>query len=118
LPIEDGSCDVGVASLVLCSVPDASRALQELRRVIRRGGELRFYEHVISDNPTLASFQRTIDKLFWPRLGAGCHGGRDTLTAIKQAGFEVEECRRLRFKASPLIGLWTSPHILGVARRS
>src|SRR5205807_8974852 len=48
LPLEDASCDAGVVSLVLCSVPDQARALAELARVIRPGGELRFYEHVVS----------------------------------------------------------------------
>ncbi len=47
LPLADGEADAGVASLVLCSVPDQAEALAELRRVIRPGGELRFYEHVI-----------------------------------------------------------------------
>jgi ubiquinone/menaquinone biosynthesis C-methylase UbiE len=47
LPIEDESVDTAVASLVLCSVPDQDHALAELHRVIRPGGELRFYEHVI-----------------------------------------------------------------------
>lgn len=47
LPLEDASVDAAVASLVLCSVPDQDRALAEIRRVVRPGGELRFYEHVI-----------------------------------------------------------------------
>src|SRR4051794_5210796 len=46
LPFDDESFDAAVASLVLCSVPDQARALAELRRVVRPGGELRFYEHV------------------------------------------------------------------------
>jgi ubiquinone/menaquinone biosynthesis C-methylase UbiE len=48
LPAEDESMDAGVASLVLCSVPDQARPLAEFRRVIRPGGELRFYEHVVA----------------------------------------------------------------------
>lgn len=117
LPLEDGSCDVGVASCVLCSVADQDEALRELWRVIRPGGELRFYEHVVSRNRGLARVQRLVDRLFWPRVGGGCHCARDTPAAIERAGFTIEAACRFRFKPSPLIGLWTAPHILGVARR-
>src|SRR6266508_2488374 len=48
LPAEDASQNAAVASLVLCSVPDQAEALAEMRRVLKPGGELRFYEHVIS----------------------------------------------------------------------
>src|SRR3981081_3177019 len=49
LPVEDGSVDAAVDSLVLCSVPDVAAALAEIRRVLRPGGELRFFEHVRSE---------------------------------------------------------------------
>src|SRR5262245_53784694 len=58
LPLEDASCDAGVACLVLCTVPDQERALAELARVIRPGGELRFYEHVVAHRPLEARLQR------------------------------------------------------------
>ena len=54
LPFNDGSFDVVVATLVLCTVDDVPRALRELHRVLRPGGKLLFIEHVRSDDPALA----------------------------------------------------------------
>jgi ubiquinone/menaquinone biosynthesis C-methylase UbiE len=115
LPVEDESFDAGVASLVLCSVPDQQRALGEFHRVIRPGGELRFYEHVVAHRPMSARLQRFADATFWPRVGGGCHMGRDTGTAIEQAGFDVEESNRFSF--TPGAPVPPLPHILGIARR-
>jgi ubiquinone/menaquinone biosynthesis C-methylase UbiE len=56
LPLDDASCDAAVASLVLCTVPDQNEALAELKRVLKPGGELRFYEHVLSQRPAFARF--------------------------------------------------------------
>lgn len=115
LPAADGSFDAGVVSLVLCSVFDQAQALAELRRVIRPGGELRFYEHVRAQHPLAARGQRAFD-LVWPLIGGGCHASRDTLAAIKNGGFEIESCEWFLFKPFPF-ALPTAPHIRGVARR-
>jgi ubiquinone/menaquinone biosynthesis C-methylase UbiE len=115
LPADDGSLDAAVASLVLCSVSDQSRALAEIRRVLKRGGELRFYEHVVSDRPMSRRLQRLADATFWPRVGGGCHMARDTLPAIEAAGFEVETVERFSYSPSAIIP--SLPHVLGVARR-
>ena len=71
LPGGEAAFDAGVASLVLCSVPNQASVLGELLRVIRPGGELRFLEHVAARSPGLARLQRTVDRLFWPRAGGG-----------------------------------------------
>jgi ubiquinone/menaquinone biosynthesis C-methylase UbiE len=117
VPLGDASVDAAVASLVLCSVPDQDRALAELRRVLRPGGELRFYEHVIARcQPKRTLLQLADHSGLWPRLAGGCHPARDTGRAIERAGFEIATSERLMFAASrfqPKI-----PHILGVARRT
>jgi ubiquinone/menaquinone biosynthesis C-methylase UbiE len=53
LPLGNGEADAAVVALVLCSVPDQHAALRELHRVVKPGGELRFYEHIASRRPGL-----------------------------------------------------------------
>jgi SAM-dependent methyltransferase len=116
LPLEDASVDAAVASLVLCSVPDQARALAELRRVLRPGGELRFYEHVIPNcQPKRLLLQAVDHSGLWPRIAGGCHPARDTPAAIERAGFEIQRSARIMFAASRLEP--SIPHILGSARR-
>ena len=113
LPVGDRSCDAAVASLVLCSVPNQARALAEIRRVLKPGGELRFYEHVIARNWLGAALQHVI-ATFWPRIAGGCHPNRDTAAAISAAGFHIARIERFAF--SPARFQPPAPHILGLAR--
>ncbi len=114
LPAQDSSFDAAVACLVLCTVPDQARALAELRRVLRPGGELRFYEHVLSDRPAVALSQRAVDRVFWPRAFGGCHTARDTPAAIAAAGFDVEDQRRMWVNPVP-IAFPVASHAIGRA---
>lgn len=116
LPLEDAAVDAAVVSLVLCSVPNQRRALDEVRRVLRPGGELRFFEHVAADTPALASTQRWLDATIWPRLAGGCHTSRRTVSEIEAAGFDVRSVTSLQIPGGRL-SMPTSPHVLGVAVR-
>ncbi|PYC68133.1 SAM-dependent methyltransferase [Micromonospora arborensis] len=101
LPGGDGEFDAAVVALVLCTVPDQASALAEARRVLRPGGELRFFEHVAAERHSrLQRAQRLVDATLWPTLFAGCHTNRDTVAAIEAAGFVIEELRRFRFPAA------------------
>ena len=115
LPVPDGSCDAAVAALVLCTVPSVGAALAEIARVLRPGGELRFYEHVVSDHRALAAVQHVIAPL-WGLFAGGCHPDRDTAAVIAASGFTVTQLRRFGF--SPAAGLPAFAHVLGRATLS
>ncbi|MFC7403928.1 class I SAM-dependent methyltransferase [Georgenia alba] len=112
LPIDDGAVDAVVCSLVLCSVRDQVAALTEARRVVRAGGQLRFFEHVRGTDPRTVRWQDLADRTVWPHIAGGCHTGRDTVGAIEAAGFTVTRMERFRF---PDPGFPRLPHVLGTA---
>src|SRR5215469_2748100 len=89
LPANDVSVDFVISTLVLCSVENQDRSLQEVLRVLKPGGKLLFIEHVAA---ALGSRQRRIQTLvepLWRQIADGCHPARDTTTALKCAGFET-----------------------------
>jgi ubiquinone/menaquinone biosynthesis C-methylase UbiE len=114
IPAEDASFDAAVTGRVLCSVPDQAAALAEIRRVLRPGGELRFFEHVVAKKGALAGAHRAADRVFWTRAMGGCHTSRDTVQSIEQAGFTIDRCRR--FSQPP--ALFAAPFVIGTARRT
>ncbi|MFI0986922.1 class I SAM-dependent methyltransferase [Streptomyces exfoliatus] len=116
LPLEDASFDAAVASLVLCTVRSVPQVLAELHRVLRPGGELRFFEHGAAGTPGLARVQRGLDRTVWPLLFGGCHTARAPLAAIEAAGFTLGPYRSFDVpEKGPRLP--SSPCVLGVARR-
>jgi ubiquinone/menaquinone biosynthesis C-methylase UbiE len=110
LPFPDDAFDAVVACYVLCSVADQTRAIEEIRRVLRPGGEVRVWEHVRSRHPRWAVVQDVVTPV-WRRLGCNCHPNRDTAAALRAAGFRVEG-RAFSFGPPAPV----RPHVLGVAR--
>ncbi|MGW7167576.1 class I SAM-dependent methyltransferase [Streptomyces sp. NPDC054884] len=114
LPNKSGEFDAAVASLVFCSVADVPGALTEIARVLRRGGELRFYEHVRSPHRWAGRLEDAITPL-WSRAAGGCHPNRDTEAAVRAAGFTITDIDGFGF--SPSAFLPKTLHIVGTAVR-
>jgi ubiquinone/menaquinone biosynthesis C-methylase UbiE len=103
LPLEDGSFDVAVSTLVLCTVSDPRRALGEIHRVLKPTGRLLFLEHVRSEDAKLARWQDRLNGLN-RRFGHGCNCNRPTPDLIRGSRFEAVEIAEDELpKAPPIV---------------
>ena len=89
IPLDDNSCDAGVLTFTLCTIPDSAAALAELRRVIKPGGTLHFVEHGLAPDASVERWQHRITPL-QKRIADGCHLNRPIADLIAAAGFEIE----------------------------
>lgn len=89
LPFDSGEIDTVVSTWTMCSVPDVSDALREMRRVLRPGGHLLFVEHGRAPDPGVRWWQ---DRLTpgWRRISGGCHLNRPISDMIAGTGFRIE----------------------------
>ena len=110
IPLKDNVADAVVSTLVLCSVADPGRVLEEVRRVLKPGGKFIFLEHVAARKKSPLYLAQKIFKPFWKLIADGCNPDRETLTSINKAGFEKISAVPLKIGKSII-----SPHIAGVA---
>lgn len=90
LPFDDRSFDTIVATLVLCTVEDPTRAAVEAARLLKPDGRLLLIEHVRdAEGSRRARWQDRLQPP-WTWIGAGCHPNRDTATTLS-ASFDVSE---------------------------
>ncbi|AXE84309.1 class I SAM-dependent methyltransferase [Streptomyces sp. Go-475] len=116
LPVKSEGFDAAVVSLVLCSVRDVPRALGELRRVLRPGGEVRFFEHGRGGGRVMTRTQHALDRTLWPVLNGGCHLSREPVRELRDAGFELGPYRRVMMPEQGPV-LPTSYCVMGTAWR-
>lgn len=89
LPLEDASCDGALSTFTLCTIPDVTAALAELRRVIKPGGRFHFLEHGLAPDAKVERWQHRIEPM-QRRIADGCHLTRDAVALVTDAGFVVE----------------------------
>jgi SAM-dependent methyltransferase len=90
IPLADASVDTVVSTFTLCTIPGVVEAIQGVRRVLKPGGKLIFFEHGLSPDPAIQSWQKRSEPLFrW--AFEGCHVTRDIPALIGKGGFDIDQ---------------------------
>jgi ubiquinone/menaquinone biosynthesis C-methylase UbiE len=89
IPLDGASVDTVVTTWTLCSIPDAPRALAEMRRVLSPTGRLLFVEHGRAPDARVRWWQDRLTPV-WRCIGGGCHLNRAIRDLIAGAGFRIE----------------------------
>lgn len=90
LPLADASIDTIVLTWTLCSIANAPRALQQMRRVLKTNGNMIFLEHGRAPDARVTAWQDRITPM-WRRIAGGCHLNRKIDELITAAGFHLRE---------------------------
>jgi ubiquinone/menaquinone biosynthesis C-methylase UbiE len=88
LDLDNNQFDSVVCTWTLCSIPNPYRAVDEMRRVLKPGGNLIFVEHGRSDEAHIAKWQRRIEPI-WKKIGGGCHLTRRADELLVDGGFTL-----------------------------
>ena len=90
LPLDDASVDHVLTTWTLCTIPAVDRALDEMRRVLRPGGTLRFVEHGRSPDAGVARWQDRLTPI-QRRVFGGCHLNRPIDRMLAGAGLAITQ---------------------------
>jgi ubiquinone/menaquinone biosynthesis C-methylase UbiE len=94
LPFDDSSFDTVICALALCSIPDPTAAIGEMKRVLVPGGRLLLLDHIGSTWPPIYAAQRLLERI--TIRTAGEHFTRRQLPLVLAAGFQIVEAERLK----------------------
>jgi ubiquinone/menaquinone biosynthesis C-methylase UbiE len=100
LPFADDSFDAALVTWTLCTIPEPSMALAELRRVLVPGGRLHFIEHGLAPDEGVRRWQRRLEPV-QKRVAGGCHLTRPVQTMISDAGFHLQDVEEFYDKGAP-----------------
>jgi len=102
LPLDGAFADTVVLTYTMCSLPDVTGALSEIRRVLKPGGRLLICEHGAAPDAGVLKWQRRIEPV-WKVFAGGCHLARPIDKMVEAGGFAFEKLDASYMPKSPRI---------------
>jgi ubiquinone/menaquinone biosynthesis C-methylase UbiE len=94
LEFPDDSFDTVVCTFSLCGIPDERRAIAEMWRVLRPGGQLLLADHVVSTSAPVRLLQRLLEVVTIPIGGENFR--RRPVLHVRDQGFVIEQQERFK----------------------
>lgn len=100
IPLDDNSADTVLVTYTICTIPDAMKALGEMRRVLKPEGKMIFCEHGEAPDDNVKRWQKRLTPI-WKAIGGGCHLGRPIPSMITDAGFRIDGMQTMYLPGTP-----------------
>lgn len=100
IPLDSESADTVLVTYTLCTIPDAMKALGEMRRVLKPDGRMIFCEHGQAPDADVTRWQNRLTPM-WRACFGGCHLARPIPQMIGDAGFRIEKVETMYLPGTP-----------------
>lgn len=100
IPLGNEEADTILITYTLCTIPDVTKALGEMRRVLKSGGKMIFCEHGEAPDADVRKWQERLTPA-WKFIGGGCHVGRPIPKMIIDSGFRIEGMETMYLPGTP-----------------
>jgi len=106
IPLREASVDTVVSTFTMCTIPGVVEAIRGIRRVLKPGGKLIFFEHGLSPDPAVRRWQERSEPLFKLAF-EGCHVTRHIPSLIRDGGFQIEQLNEAYLAPFPKSGSYS-----------
>ena len=103
IPLDKNMADTVVVTYSLCTIPDPVKALKEMSRIMKPGGQILFTEHGKAPDANVHKWQNRIDP-YWKKIAGGCHSGRDIPALFHQAGLTLDSLDEMYIPGPKVLG--------------
>ena len=102
ISLPNNSIDTVLVTYTLCTIPQVSEALNEMKRVLKDDGMFLFCEHGIAPDKNIVNWQNRINPI-WGKLFGGCNINRDIPKIIQQSGLKINKLEQMYLPSTPKI---------------
>ncbi|WP_420603522.1 class I SAM-dependent methyltransferase [Flagellimonas sp.] len=89
IDLPDNSIDFVACTLVMCTVSDPVKCIEQIKRILKPSGVFVFIEHVKARKNTMLELIQNLTHKPWHWFFEGCNTNRDTKSLLESAGFST-----------------------------
>ena len=112
IPLDSDSIDTAVITYTLCTIPDPQKALAEVARVLRPGGQVLVAEHALAPDASVVKWQHRLDGL-WGKIAGGCHINRNIKMLVENSPLTIIQWQGMYLPKTPKVAGY---NVWGVAQ--